>query len=96
MCLPTYQNARIVFDPTYPTVDMGAFVKTDWKSMYGYVKELVCSDSPVTRGKEVDLRLFVDSVHACDQLTRRSRTGFVVYLNMAPRSSNCVVKCVWG
>jgi hypothetical protein len=35
-------------------------------------------------GKEVDLRLFVDSDHAGEQFTRRSRTGFVIYLNMAP------------
>jgi hypothetical protein len=31
-------NARVVFYPTYPTVDMVAFIKTDWKSMYGDVK----------------------------------------------------------
>jgi hypothetical protein len=28
--------------------------------------------------------LFVDSDHAGEQSTRRSRTGFVIYLNMAP------------
>jgi hypothetical protein len=28
--------------------------------------------------------LFVDSDHAGEQFTRRSRTGFVIYLNMAP------------
>jgi hypothetical protein len=73
-----------VFDPTYPAVDMGTFIKTDWKSMYGDVKEMIPSDAPVARGKEVDLRLFVDSDHAGEQFTRRSRTGFVIYLNMAP------------
>jgi hypothetical protein len=30
------------------------------------------------------LRFFVDSAHAGEQFTRRSRTGFVIYLNMAP------------
>jgi hypothetical protein len=30
------------------------------------------------------LRLFVDSDHAGEQFTSRSRTGFVIYLNMAP------------
>jgi hypothetical protein len=73
-----------VFDPIYPAVDMGNFIKTDWKSMYGDVKEMIPSDAPVSRGKEVDLRLFVDSDHAGEQFTRRSRTGFVIYLNMAP------------
>jgi hypothetical protein len=52
--------------------------------MYGNVKEMIRSDAPVPRGKEMDLRLFVDSDHAGDQFTRRSRTGFVIYLNMAP------------
>jgi hypothetical protein len=77
-------NAIFVFDPTYPAVDMGTFIKTDWKSMYGDVKEMIPSDAPIPRGKEVDLRLFVDSDHAGEQFTRRSRTGFVIYLNMAP------------
>jgi hypothetical protein len=52
--------------------------------MYGDVKEMIPSDAPIPRGKEVDLRLFVDSDHAGEQFTRRSRTGFVIYLNKAP------------
>jgi hypothetical protein len=38
----------------------------------------------IPRGKEVDLPLFVNSDHAGEQFTRRSRTGFVIYLNMTP------------
>jgi hypothetical protein len=52
--------------------------------MYGYMKELLPSDIPVPRGKEVDLRLFVDSDHVGGQFTRHSRTGFLIYLNMSP------------
>jgi hypothetical protein len=36
--LGLHHNARVVFDPKYPSVDMGTFIKTDWKSMYGDVK----------------------------------------------------------
>jgi hypothetical protein len=79
-----HHNARAVFDPTYPAVDMGTFIKTDWKSMHGDAKEMIPSDAPFNRGNEVDLLLFVDSDHAGEQFTRRSRTGFVIYLNMAP------------
>jgi hypothetical protein len=82
--LGMHHNARVVFDPTYPAVDMGTFIKTEWKSMYGDVKEMTPSDAPIPCGKEVDLRLFVDSDHSGEQFTRRSRTGFVIYLNMAP------------
>jgi hypothetical protein len=52
--------------------------------MYGDAKEMIPSDAPVPRVNEVYLRLFVDSDHASEQFTRRSRTGFVIYLNMAP------------
>jgi hypothetical protein len=82
--LGLHHNARVVFDPTHPDVDMGTFIKTDWKSMYGDVKEMIPSDAPIPRGKEVDLRLFVDYDHAGEKFTRRSRTGFIIYLNMAP------------
>jgi hypothetical protein len=82
--LGLHHNAIVVFDPTYPSVDMGTFIKTDWKSMYGDVKETIPSDAPVPQGKEVDLCFFVDSDNAGEQFTRRSRTGFVIYLNMAP------------
>jgi hypothetical protein len=51
--------------------------------MYGDVKEMVPSDAPVPPGKEVELCLFVDSDHDGEQFTRRSRTWFVIYLNMA-------------
>jgi hypothetical protein len=73
-----------VCDPTYPAVDMGTFIKTDWKYMYGDVKEIIPSDAHVPRGKEVYFCLFVDSDHAGEKFTRRSSTGFVIYLNMVP------------
>jgi hypothetical protein len=82
--LGLHHNARVVFDPTHPAVDMGTFIKTDCKSMYGDVKEITPSYDPIPRGKEVDLRLSVDSDHAGEQFTMRSRTGFLIYLNMAP------------
>jgi hypothetical protein len=45
--LGLHHNARVVFDPTYPAVDMGTFIKTDWKSMNGDVKEMILSDAPI-------------------------------------------------
>jgi hypothetical protein len=77
-------NARIVFDPSYPTIEMGAFKECDWKAFYGNVQEAIPPNAPVPKGKDVDLRLFVDSDHAGDQHIRRSRKGFLIYLNSAP------------
>jgi hypothetical protein len=81
--LGLHHNARVVFDPTYPSVDMGTFIKTDWKSIHGE-KEMIPSDARVPHGNEFDLSLFVESDHSGEQFTRRSKTGFVIYLNMAP------------
>jgi hypothetical protein len=50
----------------------------------GDAKEAITPNAPVTRGKAIDLHLFVDSDHAGEHFTRRSRTGFVIYLNLAP------------
>jgi hypothetical protein len=80
----SYHKARVVFDPTYPVIDEDAFVTADWKVVYGDIKEALPPDAPLPLGKEVDLRLYVDSDHAGDKFTRRSRTGFVIYLNNAP------------
>jgi hypothetical protein len=79
-----YHNARVVFDPTYPDVDMRAFIKTDWKPMYGDVKEAIPPNAPVTRGKAIYLHLFVDSDHVVEHFMHCSRTGLVIYLKMAP------------
>jgi hypothetical protein len=81
--LALHHNSRVLFEPTYPSVDVGALIKTDWKSMYCDVKEIIRPDAPASRGKEVDLRLFVDSDHTGEKFTRRYRTGYVIYLNMA-------------
>jgi hypothetical protein len=78
------KNTRVVCDPTYPSVDMGTFIKTDWKSMYGDVKEIIPSYAPVSCQKEVYLRLFVDYDHAGDHFTSSSSTRFVIYLIMPP------------
>jgi hypothetical protein len=82
--LSLHHNARVVFDPTYPDIDKRAFIKTSWKPMYGDVKEVIPPTSPVAKGKAIDLHFFVDSDQAGEHFTRRSRTVFVIYLNMAP------------
>ena len=77
-------SARMCFDPTYPEIEMRDFKKCDWETFYNDAKEAVPPNAPEPRGKEVDLRLYVDSDHAGEELTRRSRTGVFIFLNLAP------------
>ena len=76
-------NARLVFDPSYPVIDMSVFKDCDWKHFYGDVKEAIPPNAPSPRGKEVDIRLFCDSDHAGDAKYRRSRSGYLIYINSA-------------
>ena len=73
----------MVFDPAYPSIDRTNFQEHDWKRSYGDVKESIPSNCPKPLGREVDLRMFMDSDHATDETTRRSRTGYFIYVNLA-------------
>ena len=68
--LKGHNNAQMVLYPTYPTIDMSMFPDHDWCGFYGEVKEGIPHNAPGPRGKEVNLRIFVDSDHAGDKLTR--------------------------
>jgi len=46
--------------------------------------EDISHNSPEPLGIGFTMRAFVDSDHAGDSITRRSRTGFIIFLNSAP------------
>jgi hypothetical protein len=51
--------------------------------LYGDVKEAIPPNAPKPCGKEVVIRRYVDADHTGERLTRRSRTGYLTFLNMA-------------
>lgn len=52
--------------------------------MYGTEKEPIPANAPKPLGNEFIIRAYVDASFAGCKLTRRSRTGFIVFLNRAP------------
>ena len=82
--LKLHHNARLVLDPSYPDIDMNDFTKRNWKEFYGDAKEAKPLNAPRPLGMEFLIRAFVDADFAGDLITRRSRSGFIVMLNMAP------------
>ena len=83
--LKARHNGVMVFDPSEPAIDMNHFIKEDWSAApYGECKEELPSNAPEPRGRAFTMRAFVDSDHAGDSVTRRSRTGFLIFLNSAP------------
>jgi hypothetical protein len=65
-------NSQMVFDPSYPNIDMTCFKEHDWKPFYGDVKEAIPENVPTPHGKDIDLHLYVDTNHTGDKLTCQS------------------------
>jgi hypothetical protein len=77
-------NSRLIFDPTYPDIDLTAFPSFDWMEFYGDLEEAIPPNMPLPLGKDVDLCMMVDSDHAGEKMTQCSRTGFIIFCNLSP------------
>ena len=80
--LKLHDRSRMLFDSSVP--DLREDPKPDWHSYYGDLKEEMPPDMPASRGNFVRVVCFVDASHGCCKLTRRSRTGVLLYINRAP------------
>jgi len=63
----------LVFDPSYPEIYKFVFMS--------HVQEAIPPNAPPPLGKDMDLRIYVDSDHAGNKSNHRSRTGFFIYTN---------------
>ena len=80
--LKGHDRSRLVLDPDYlPDIAQPHY---DWTDFYGEVVELIPPDLPEPRGRAAQTTAFVDSDHAADLVSRRSRTGVLIYLLSAP------------
>ena len=83
--LKAKHNGVMVFDATEPNIYRNVFTKEDWSAAaYGECIEELPMNMPESRGSSMVMRAFVDSDHAGDMATRRSRTGFIIFLNNSP------------
>ena len=73
----------MVYDPSEPEIQMGKFEREDWTNTvyWADLEEAIPPYAPEPRGMGFKMTVYVDSDHAGDTITRRSRTGFLVYLN---------------
>lgn len=85
--LKKHHNDEMVFDPSDPVIKKSDFTRKDWTtSEFGHLveKEILPPNAPEPCGLGFLMQVRVDADHAGDSITRRSRTGFIVYLNSAP------------
>ena len=71
-------------DPSYPDISEEDFPRYNWRNFYKEDKEIIPPNAPEPLGLEMVIRAYVDADHAGDKVTRRSRSGFIVWVNSAP------------
>ena len=78
--LKAHHNIEMVFDPSEPCIDEGQFEREDWSySVYGSKEEELPTNAPTPLGYGFKIKAFVDSDHAGHTITRRSRSGYILY-----------------
>jgi hypothetical protein len=83
--LDKHLESAIAFDPKVPYINKDQFIHTDWSgSIYGEGEEELPPKMPEPLGNSVQITCFVDSDHAGNKVTRKSHTGFIIFLNNAP------------
>ena len=83
--LKNKHNAEMVFDSTVPDIDEAEFPAEDWRNtQLGKSIEELSPNTKEPLGIGFTIRAYVDSDHAGDEITRRSRTGFISFLNNSP------------
>jgi len=90
--LNSNQCAELIYDPTKlqikePTIlsqERAASKATIMRTMYPDAVDFIPPNMPRPLGKSVQINAFVDADHAGELTTRRSQTGIIIYLNMAP------------
>ena len=76
----------LYFDPRLPGIDYAAFSSNanDFQEYYRNAKEELPPRMPPPRGRMVTTTAFVDSSHAANRVTRKSHTGYLLFVNRAP------------
>jgi hypothetical protein len=73
-------------DPSLPNIDYTSFVtqRDEFLIHYCDAREQLPPDAPAPLGHMVCITCFVDASHAANKKTRRSHTGYIIFLNRAP------------
>jgi hypothetical protein len=82
--LKHYYRYGIIFDDLPHHLPELQDVEVNWEEQYPGAMEELPPDMPQPKGKEVHFTMYVDADHASDQETRRSVTGFILFINNTP------------
>ena len=78
----------LYFDPQEPDLDKSIFQSNtpiaSFREQYRDAEEELPNKMPEPRGRSVTTTAYVDASHAANKVTRRSHTGFLIFVNRAP------------
>ena len=86
--LKKYEKLTLYFDPQVPVLGNIATFDSNtselFKEQYRDAEEQIPENMPHPRGRMVTTTAYVDASHAANKMTRRSHTGFILFVNRAP------------
>jgi len=82
--MKAYSKYGIVIDVQERIIKQAENIKVNWEEQYPGACEELPGNMPKPKGNPVELTAYVDADHAHDQLTRRSVTGILLFINNTP------------
>jgi Reverse transcriptase (RNA-dependent DNA polymerase) len=84
--LRTHPKLTLYMSPELPNIDYGDFRtnREDFIQIYRDADEEMPHRMPLPRGRGLTITAFVDASHAANKVTRRSHSGYIVFINRAP------------
>ena len=85
--LNKHPKLTLYFDPQLPNIPSNIFIGDDsdvFKDQYRDAVEELPERMPPAKGKPVVLTAYCDASHAANKITRRSHTGFIIFVNRSP------------
>ena len=84
--LDEHPKLTLYMDPSLQNLDYQIFTTdaTEFKEYYRGSKEEMPHRMPRPRGVAVQTTAFVDSSHGANKVTRRSHSGHILFVNLAP------------
>ena len=85
--LKKHPKLTLYFDAQEPRMDPSLFVGStaaEFKEMYRDAHEELPKHMPGPRGRKVTTTAYVDASHTSNRKTRRSHSGFIIFVNRAP------------
>ena len=65
-------------------IDGSVFTEADWSDIFSDAAEVLPLNMPEPAGRGVRITAFYDANHAGNKVNRRSLTGFIIFVNIAP------------